>query len=300
MWKSYIKPKTMKKITTFCLTALFIFVLSSCKNEPVKNKKETEPDRLKIVSLTPSITKQLNLLEVQDFVVGHTSYCPAKNLDSSEVVASATEVNIEKIATIKPDVVLVSTLTKQKVVKTLRKLNVKVKYLDMPGSFNEICSQLIKIGNIVNRKEEAEGIVKKQRTKLDSIRAKIPAGDTLKYFIEIGANPLFAATSDSFMHDYIKYVNGKNIAAGLKTGTISRENVLVKNPDVIIIVTMGIVGKEEKEVWREYPNLSANQKNKIFIIDSDKACSPTPVSFVEVTEKIVDLVYFGEQENQDS
>src|SRR6056297_883725 len=185
MWKSYIKPKTMKKITTFCLTALFIFALSSCKNEPVKNKKETEPDRLKIVSLTPSITKQLNLLEVQGFVVGHTSYCPAKNLDSSEVVASATEVNIEKIATIKPDVVLVSTLTKQKVVKTLRKLNIKVKYLDMPGSFNEICSQLIKIGNIVNRKEEAEGIVKKQRTKLDSIRAKIPAGDTLKYFIEI-------------------------------------------------------------------------------------------------------------------
>ena len=99
------------------------------------------------------------------------------------------------------------------------------------------------------------------------------------------------------MYDYITVVKGENIGSGLKSGTISRESVLVKNPDVIIIVTMGIVGKEEKEIWSGYPNLSANQKDNIFILNSDKACSPTPISFVEITQKIYNLVYNREQEN---
>jgi len=280
-----------KKIIFIGIAILIVTVTSSCRQSGQKTKEQNQSDSLQIVTLTPSITKQLLLLEVEDNIIGHTSYCPSENLDNSELVASATEVNIEKIALLEPNVVLVSTLTKKKVINNLRKLGIKVKYMDMPKSFNEICEQMIKLGKITEKEDKASAIVEKQRTKLDSLQSTIPKGEKLKFFIEIGANPLYAATSESFMHDYIQFANGKNIAAGLKSGTISRESVLVKNPDVIVIVTMGIVGKEEKDIWKDYPNLNASKKDNIFVIDSDKASSPTPVSFTKVVGEIIELVY---------
>ena len=290
----------MKTNRIFILVlAILIVTVASCKQNGNKATQEAQtPDNLSVVSLTPSITKQLYLLDVEDQIIGHTSYCPDDSLNNSELVASATEVNVEKIATLQPDVVLVSTLTKKKVIDNLRKLGIKVRYMDMPKSFDEICRQMTTLGKIMNKEEKAESIVKKEREKVDSLQNTIPKGEKkLKFFIEIGANPLFAATSESFMHDYIRYANGKNIAAGLKSGTISRENVIVQNPDVIVIVTMGIVGKEEKQIWQEYPNLNAAKKDNIFVIDSNQASSPTPVSFTKVLGKIIDLVYHNKESN---
>jgi len=280
----------MNKKIALIVAAIILIFSGSCNTEQPENNASKD-EGLRIVSLTPSITKQLILLGVEDDVVGHTSYCPEEKLKNSELVASATEVNIEKIATLEPDLVLASTLTKEKVINNLRKLDITVKYLEMPKSFEAICRQMNTIGELAGRADTASAIVKKQREKLDSLQSTIPKGKKLKFFIEIGADPLFAATSNSFMHDYIRYANGKNIAADLKTGTISRERVIAENPDVIIIVTMGVVGKEEKETWQEYPNLKASKNNNIFTIDADQASSPTPVSFIEVLGKIIELVY---------
>lgn len=286
------------KYFTGSILGLLLIISSCAHNDQSQGKAATDDNKLKIVSLTPSISKQLILLGVEDNVTGHTSFCPSDNFENSEQVASATEVNVEKIAVLEPDIVLVSTLTKEQVINSLRKLGVKVEYMDMPQSFDEICEQMIKIGELVNKENEAADLVKDQRNRLDSLHAAIPEGEKQKFFIEIGTNPLYAATGESFMHDYIRYAGGKNIAGDLGSGTISREAVITKNPDVIIIVTMGMVGKEEKEIWEEYPNLSAKKREQIFIIESDKASSPTPVSFVNVVEDIINLVYYRESDNQ--
>jgi iron complex transport system substrate-binding protein len=281
----------MRNVTIVFFVFIFPFSLISCDRKPQNDASNSDSGTFKIVSLTPSITKQLNLLGVQDNVFGHTSYCPSENLENSEVVATGMEVNVEKIVTLEPDVVLVSTLTNEKVIENLKKFDMEVKYLPMPKSFDEICEQFIEIGEIVRSEKKAKTIVKRQRAKLDSLQNLIPEGEKLKFFIEIGANPLFAATSESFMHDYIRYANGVNITEDLKNGYVNRENILVKNPDVIIIVTTGVAGKKEQQIWQEYPNLNAAKKDNIFVIDADKASSPTPASFVSVEERIIQLVY---------
>jgi iron complex transport system substrate-binding protein len=274
---------------------VFTLFAGSCKHEGEKKNADLQSQKIKIVSLTPSITKQLNLLKVYDQVVGHTSHCQSDSLKNSHLVSTGMEVNVEKIATLKPDLILVSSLTRDKIIKNLKKLELNVRYLKMPQSFEEICKQFMQIGSMVDQEKKARHIIQKQKKRLDSLQNLIPNKEKLKFFVEIGANPLFTATKESFMHDYIRYANGKNIAADLKNGMVSRESVLSKNPDVIIIVTMGVVGKEEKKVWQKYPNLNANKNNNIFILNADKASSPTPVSFVDVTEKIINLVYLQKE-----
>jgi len=280
----------MNRIYISILISMLLILQLACTQDQ-KNKQRINSYDRRIVSLAPSITKQLLLLGVQDDIVGNTSYGPSDSLENSTIIASATEVNIEKIATLKPSIILCSSLTKKRTVDAMKKIDLNVRYLPVPKSFNDICRQFIEIGTLIHKKDKAKCIIKQARHKVDSLQSIVPDTANPKIFIEIGANPLFAATQKSFMHDYISFANGTNIAAGLKSGTISRESVLKRNPDVIIIVTMGIVGKEEKNLWQDYPNLNAAKKDNIFIVNADKASSPTPVSFTEVLETIINLIY---------
>lgn len=259
---------------------LFSFYFSS---------KAQSPQR--IVSLVPSITKQLYAFNIEDKIVGCTSYCKGKDRKSVTIVASAIKVNIEKTLLLKPDLVLASALTSPKTLETFKKLGIKTVWFDYPKSFEDLCNQFLELGKIVGKQDKSNEIVNKAKERLSTIRKNIPKENPLKMFIEIGANPLFAAIENTFMDDYITFTGGTNIAAGLKSGAIARESVLIKNPDVIFVITMGVVGKQEKEVWQSYKNLGATKSKRIFIIDADLASSPTPSNFVDVVEKMVELIY---------
>jgi len=56
---------------------------------------------------------------------------------------------------------------------------------------------------------------------------------------------------------------------------------------------MGILADKEKEIWKKYENLNAVKNNRIYIIDAYKLCSPTPVSFVETLEELVNILHFN-------
>jgi iron complex transport system substrate-binding protein len=92
------------------------------------------------------------------------------------------------------------------------------------------------------------------------------------------------------MNDFILLCNGENIANGLTKGSVTRESVLMKNPDVIIVATMGGFGAEEQKTWQSYSGLKAAKNNKIFLIDSETACSPTPVNFAKAFSDVVKFV----------
>jgi iron complex transport system substrate-binding protein len=163
--------------------------------------------------------------------------------------------------------------------------------MSYPKSFDEICTDFIRIGELVGQSTKAKAIVTQQKERLAKLKASVPAGKNPKIFIQIGARPLFCAVPNTFIDDFIQFSGGKNIAAELNTGNITREYVLKQNPDFIFIVTMGMVAREEKDAWLKYPVLSASKSNQIYILDSDKTCSPTPVLFVDAMEEIIRLIY---------
>jgi len=224
-------------------------------------------------------------------LVGCTSFCPVETSDHIQVVANAMDVNIEKILLLKPDVVIASSLIKPEAIDNLKKLRIHVVSQSYPKSFEEICTYFTQIGQIVGQEAKAKAIVTQQKDRLSQLRTRIPAGKNLKILIQIGAKPLFCAVPETFMDDFINFSGGTNIASGFKIGSITREFILKQNPDVIFIVTMGIVAEEEKETWQSYSSLSASKSNKIFILDADKTCSPTPILFVDALEEMIGLSY---------
>ena len=245
----------------------------------------------RIVSLVPWMTKSLYLMGEQSRLVGCTNYCPVEATDKITVVATAVNVNIEKVLMLKPDLVFASSLIKPEILDNIRKLGIKIEYMPYPKSFDEICTDFMRIGQLVGQTEKSKTIVAQQRERMAKIKAKIPTGKHPKMFMQIGAKPLFCAVPQTFLDDFVTFSGGTNIAAGLTIGSVTREFVLKQNPDLIFIVTMGIVAEEERENWLKYQSLSATKSKHIFILDSDKTCSPTPVLFVDALEEIVNLSY---------
>ena len=238
----------------------------------------------RIISLAQSITNNIYLLGAQNQLVGCTKFCLIAANNEIPIVADALNVNIEKLVSLKPDVVITTDLTSPRIIAAIQKMGIHTLQLPKIKDFNELCKQLEQIGEVCNKQEIAIQYIKESKSRL----SKLPK-PTLgkKVFMELGHNPLFTVLPDSFMDDYITFLGGENIFNGLTSGIVSKETVLVKNPDIIVIVAMGEMGKQSIDTWKKYNSLKAVQNNQLFILDANKACTPTPISFVDVLEDLI-------------
>jgi len=218
------------KSTKIYLTVAFVFLLLIGQAQTPK----------RIISLAPSLTKSLYMLGAEDLLVGCTNYCTLKNPDDAEVVASAVKVNLEKAMMLKPDLVLTSSLTNPETARTFQKLGVEVLYFPYPKSYEAMCSYLLELGAKIGRKELAEKLVARSKARLAQVKAMVPKqAKKPRVFMQIGANPLFTVVPNTFMQDFIDFSGCENIAGNLEIGSITREGVLVRNPDVIFVILMG-------------------------------------------------------------
>lgn len=277
------KPAQMKKI----LVCLFLLLSSYCYPGSYN----------RIVSLGPAITEDLYLLGAGDKIIAVTTYCiRPKEAISKQKVGTVTEIDIEKIVSLRPDMVIATPLTNMKQVEKLKQLGVPIISLPPAEKFSDICSQFLELGRLTGKRDEVEEIIKNSNEKIKQIKDKVKNLRKIKVFVQIGANPLFTISKNSFINDYIELAGGENIASDSGAGFYSREVVLEKNPDAILIVGMGVSAEAEEKMWKRYKNLKAVQNNRIFIMDSYKICSPTPVSFAEVLEEMARTLRAGYDE----
>lgn len=246
----------------------------------------------RIISLAPYTTEQIYLLGAQDNLIGTTIYCqrPAE-AKNKEKVATAIEVNLEKIVSMKPDLVLATPLTDRVAIEKLIYLNIKVIVFKDAKTFDGICEQFLELGKIIGKEEVAKKIINEAKKELGLIKEKTSLFSRPRVFIQVGARPLVTANKDYFINDFIEFAGGINIAKDSKGILYSREKVLLDNPQVIIIVSMGIATKEEKMFWQKYQTLDAVKNNRIYIADSNILCSPTPLSFIDGLKQIVNFLH---------
>jgi iron complex transport system substrate-binding protein len=274
------------------LILVLLSILPVCANIVGADAADQPPHR--IVSLGPAITEKLYLLGVQDELVGVTTYCTRPpEARAKEKIGNVTQVNIEKVVQLKPDLVLATPLTGPRSVERLKHLGLRVIVFKDPDSFAEMNQQFLELGRIVGREERANEIVQASEQKVEGIRNRVKGLSRPKVFVQIGARPLFTATKRSFLHDFIEFAGGTNIAVGAKTGLYSREEVLWQDPDVIIVVTMGITAQNEKKGWQKFKSISAVKHDGIVIMDPYKTCSPTPETFVEALENMAKALHPG-------
>lgn len=281
--------------TIFVSSLLLYVMVCLFSGQALSNQAEPENYPRRIISLGPIITENIYLLGAQDRLIANTAYCispPAAG--KKEKIGTLIQANIEKIVSLRPDLVVATSLTRPRQVARLRSLGIRMVRFTQPDSFQEICSQFLELGRILSKEEKARRIITQARSEVNAIRERTEKLPKKKVFLQVGTRPLHASVDSSFTHDFIRLGGGRNIAAGVSSGIYSREKVIQQNPDVIIIAMMGSqnkAGEQEKSMWERYKSLNAVKKNNIYLVDSDLTCSPSPLDFAKALEKIAGLIH---------
>jgi len=249
----------------------------------------------RIVSLAPSITESLYCLGLGEELIAVTSYCNyPEEAKKKEIIGSLTNPNIEKVFSLSPDLVLaVNGINRSQTIEKLKELGLEVVAFDESNNFDDIAKSFIRLGKLTNREEKAKEIIEGVEAEIKFITQKLKGSPSLKVFWEVGARPLVSVGEKSFANEFIRHSGGINIFANtfVRYPRVSREEVLKKNPEAIVLVTMGDVTEKEKVYWQKFKDLAAVRNNRIYIIDADKVCRPTPKSFLVGLQEVARFLH---------
>ncbi|MBF0331291.1 MAG: ABC transporter substrate-binding protein [Candidatus Omnitrophica bacterium] len=268
------------------MTRFFIFIFSLLFLIAPVHAQERVPSR--IISLGPVITQELYLLGSEDRIVGVTAYCQRPEAAKlKERVGNVQEINLEKVVALKPDIVFATVLTDPRAKTKLRNLGINV--IDIPNArdFNEVCDVFLMIGKIVGKDQAARVIIAQAKAEVAALKEKVSRSPWLSVFVQVGANPLVTIGRGSFVNDLIELAGGVNIVEGAGYLQYSKEKIVMSDPDVLLISSMGFDGEREKKNWQKLGVLKAARQEKIFIIDEYLLCSPTPLSFADALKSIM-------------
>jgi len=253
----------------------------------------------RIVSLAPSNTEILFAVGAGNQVVGVTQFCdypPAavervKNGSLTVVGGFADKyINIEKIVSLKPDLVLAFGGGMQtNTIAKLRSLNITVAVLN-PTNITGIYYDIIMVGELTGHKNKAVKIVDYMKNKLHEIENKISGLPKKKVFFVAWNNPLMTAGNHTFINYAISLAGGINIFGNEKSSypIVNMEQVIAKNPDVIIITPHCQLTKQEiLSNWSK--EINAVKNGQVYVIDDDLLVRPGPRIIQGIEELAEDL-----------
>ncbi len=245
------------------------------------NQKVLPAHYQRIVSLAPSITEILYTLGLGPRVVGVTQHCnfPPEAM-SKPRVGSYVDLNLEKILSLKPDLIIATADGNEpEAVTRLVRFGVPV-FLTNPKNLEEVFETIKEIGRITLAGREAGLVVDSLRQRADRLIQACAPLTRPKVFLQINEQPLMTVGKDTFHNNLITLAAGRNISGEetIKYPTYSLEQVLQKKPEVILITSMerGAVAEKKKERWRQWNQIPAVKQGRIFLLDSDFLDRPSP------------------------
>ena len=251
----------------------------------------------RVVALTASDCEILYALGAGDLLVGRGEYCdyPAEVLDVPSV-QSGYDTNIEQIIALEPQVLLMSTMAQtEEQVQQLEAAGVHVVVSDaqdIEGTYTAINM----IGELTGKQAEAASIVESMQKTFDAIKANAGDGTKSVYFevspLQYG---LWTAGSGTFMDEIANMMGLVNCFADVTGwGEISEEQVLERNPDYIVTISMyygeGPTPEEEILSRTGWENVTAVKDGKILNLQNNELSRPGP-RLADGAQAMYDFVY---------
>lgn len=291
-----MKPKhmTVTLLWTAGLFMLPLIMLPACTQE--KKIVPAEKPAERIISLSPSISRQMVDLGAEDFLVGVTSYDDYRG-NRREIVGTLIQPNIERIVLLKPDLVLYS--AEDGLVQNAERLadvGIASRRFARNKNFDDIADNYLILADVLGREDTARGKIKQYRMIRDHIiggmRDSISLQRPLAAFL-LSCSPLIVASADSFIGQIIWDAGGRCPygGGGGPHPLISIETLVESDPDLIISMSGGEdTGGFFRRLAADFSELKAVRSGNIFTIKDDSVPYYTPADYVKSLEKIAVMI----------
>lgn len=235
------------------------------------NEVTIEKEPRTVVSISPEITETIYELGLGDKLIGRTDFCdfPSEVLEK-ESIGSLYEVNTEKVIDLNPDVILVSSLVKEEVVKQLMDNGLTVVALNWNENFDGVYTYMTTIGTILNKKEETESYIEAMKEKVNQLLASVEGLEKPTAYFVTGCGEWgdYAATGDTFLGQMLEMAGAENTAADGISWSYSLEQLVDKDPE-ILICSKSYDLKKQIETLDGYKDLTAVKEGNLFEVDEN-------------------------------
>ncbi len=240
----------------------------------------------RLVSLMPSYTEIIFGLGAGSELVGVSNFCDWPPAAAKiERTGDYLRPDIEKIYSLKPDVVFSGSWAAGASAGKLSSLGIKVVSLPEEKNVAEIFSSIRLIAAELGRRDPGERLVR-------SLSAAIPPalpGPRVKVYIEEDSGG-WTTGGGSFLSDAVRLAGGENIFAGEKKGYFqaSWERVLLARPEAVIL----LAGSRNEFLSRPMAARLPASENGLIItsLDRDAFTRPGPRLFREI-KKLRDILH---------
>jgi iron complex transport system substrate-binding protein len=281
---------------------------------------QVHPER--IVSLSPSNTEILFAVGAGDKVVGVTDYCNyptavEARIETAEIarVGGYWNPSVETIASLKPDLVLVSTAQCTvktnncktscsrrceltiKVANNLKSLGLNVMTL-APHSMNDILDDILRVGKTTGNSAQAVNLVKNLKQRIDKVVTNSKTlSDKPRVYFEVWNNPYISVNSGTWIGNLISLAGGANVFGETVSEwpIIQSEDIIQRNPDVMVFPVIPNVPRfwgsfEAVKKRLGWKNISAVRNGNLYELPRDCISRPGP-RLVESLEMLAEMIH---------
>ncbi len=231
-------------------------------------KLTTKPTR--IISLGPSATELVYALGSFDQLVAvSTADDFPSQVASKETVGGMDNPSLEKILSLKPDLVFAVFGTPMTLIENLRQQQVPVFGLN-PKTIKDVLQDLYNLGSLLGQEETAKQLIDQTLSAITTLQKRGSSTPTLpKVYLETWPQePYYTFGPGSFGDDLIRIAGGENLGASADEAypALSTDYILFENPDAIVLA-YAVSGSplEQLKSRPGWQTVSAVVQNKILV-----------------------------------
>jgi len=261
-----------------------VLLFCAIPDRAVRAAEPTEAPR-RAVSTIPSVVETLFALGQGDRLVGVSPYCrfPPEALQKAKV-GSFHDANLETILALEPDWVALFD-TQEKIAAVLEKMNCRV-YRNSAETLEEVYSVIRDLGAEFRVPDRAERLVASIRNEIESIEERLAGLPTKRVLYVVQRQPgalqqIYCVGRGNFMNEMIEAAGGVNcVEASLgRYPILSKENVILADPETILDVDPSRQGEEIRgtpEEWKTLSTVKAVRADSVHRIDDAHLSIPGP------------------------
>lgn len=247
----------------------------------------------RIVSTSPAETEILFALGLEERIVGVSDYDDYPEAAKSKPkVGGVVKPNEEAILSQSPDLVIGGISMEKPVAEKLKTLGMPV-YVTQPKKVDDIMANILVMGKITNRQEQAEKLVAQMKDDIARVTEAVKSvkpEDKKKVYLEF--SPGWTVGKGEFMDELITLAGATNIAADTEGwNPISEEKIVKDDPDVILYakgITDDKTGKQLEDIIKNrsgWEKMKAISNQQIFGMDQNTLSRPGP----RITQGLIEV-----------
>lgn len=252
---------------TLALNASAAITVIDDNGKPVTLQKPA----LRVVALAPHVTELLYAAGGAERIIAAVDYSDypeqARRLPR---VGSNREVDMERIAALKPDLIVVWMHgSSERQIEQIRALGIPMFHSE-PKKLTEIPASLTRLGKLMGTELAADAAAAGLRKQLAALAAQYAGRPPVRMFYQVWHKPLHTLNGGHIVSDAMRLCGGENIFARMKVTApvVGIEAVLQEDPEVILA---GSRSQDEDSVamWRAYPAMTAVRRANLYQVDGN-------------------------------